>query len=219
MSAEVYRVLDARLPHHAGSSTAGLTAVPVDQIRDPAWLEAQISAAGRLYRCVDRGVLGVLWWYSASSVLLAPTAESWLVTGHALDPAAVHLYLHRDGRLLAARAVATCADPGPRLHKVVDGAVSAVSAATGASARALWAIATDSLANRVLWAGGGPADAVAMAHSVGPDLPVPRFVDVGGRTVVRRASCCLVYETPGADKCVSCPRQLPAERLRRLQAW
>lgn len=99
---------------------------------------------------------------------------------------------------------------------LVETCVAAVAAASGASARALWAIASDSLANRVLWAGGGEAEAVALA--VDDRFPAPRIVEVAGQRVVRRASCCLVYESPGQQKCVSCPRQRPDDRLRRLHA-
>ena len=91
-----------------------------------------------------------------------------------------------------------------------------LASASGASPRALWAIATDSLANRVLWAGGAESVARMVAAAVGPELPVPRYVEVSGRLVVRRASCCLIYQAPGMEKCTSCPRQTPAERLRRL---
>ncbi|SDC65037.1 (2Fe-2S)-binding protein [Actinokineospora iranica] len=212
----VYRLLDARLPHHAGASTAGLAPTSVDALGDRRWLAAQIAAAGRLYRCGDQTVLGVLWWYSASSVLVAPTVESLLVTGFALDPARVRLYLHPDGRLLAARSDAVCPAPGPALRAVLSAAIDCVSELTGARGRALWAVAGDSLSNRVLWAGGSPADAVELAAAIGP-MPVPRFVSVGGRNVVRRASCCLIYAATGAEKCVSCPRQPPAERMRRLR--
>jgi len=192
--------------------------VPVAAIQDPEWLAAQLAAASARFRTTDAVVTGVLWWYSASSVLLGPPVESLLGSGRALDPAEVTLYLHPDGRLLDARGSAECADPGPRLRRVLADAITAVADHSSASPRALWAIATDSLANRVLWAGGGPDDAIALAGAVGPELPTPRFVDVGGRTVVRRASCCLVYETPGADKCVSCPRQTPEVRLRRIES-
>lgn len=215
-AAAVYRLLDARLPHHAGAGLAGLRPAPVSALRDGSWLDARIDAAARLHRHGDRRTLGVLWWYSASSVLLAPTVESVVAVGLALDPAAVTLHLHPDGRVLGARADAVCADPGPRLREVLATSIGCVADRTGARPRALWAIATDSLANRVLWAGGSAAHAEALAASVGPDLPVPRYQRVGGRTIVRRASCCLVYLATGGEKCVSCPRQTPAERVRRL---
>ncbi|GLZ43009.1 (2Fe-2S)-binding protein [Actinokineospora sp. NBRC 105648] len=213
----VYRLLTARLPHHAGTGTSGLVPAPVAAIADPVWLAAQLAASGRLYRFGDRPVLGVLWWYSASSVLLAPTVESLVVTGVALDPTRVTLHLHPDGRLLAATSDAISASPVDALWTALDSAITAVAEVSGARARTLWAIAADSLANRVLWAGGRPEFAVALGGQV-KDLPTPRFVSVNGRDYVRRGSCCLVFEATGGDKCVSCPRQRPEERMRRLRA-
>jgi hypothetical protein len=191
----------------------GLLAVPATAITDPAWLTEQLAATGRRYRLHRAASVGVLWWYSASSVLLGPPAES-------LDPAldAVTLFLHPDGRVLDARssnAVAAGA-LGERLRGALSTAISAVSSASGASVPTLRAIATDSLANRVLWAGGSPDVAVDLAASVG-FLPAPRYVSVGGTRVVRRASCCLIYLAPGQQKCVSCPRQHPDDRDRRLR--
>jgi hypothetical protein len=127
------------------------------------------------------------------------------------------LFLHPDGRVLDARAsesVPREAAPG-RVADLVETCVSAVTTASGAATRALWAIATDSLANRVLWAGGTDADAVALAAD--ERFPAPRYVEVAGQRVVRRVSCCLVYEAPGQQKCLSCPRQRPDDRLRRLR--
>jgi hypothetical protein len=128
------------------------------------------------------------------------------------------LTLHPDGRLLEARASrSTPRDEAPALVAgLVATCVAAVAASSGAAPRALWAIASDSLANRVLWAGGGAAEAEALAAD--ERFPRPRYVEVAGQRVVRRVSCCLVYESPGQQKCVSCPRQLPDDRLRRLRA-
>ena len=101
-------------------------------------------------------------------------------------------------------------------RETLSACVGAVSRGTGAPVRTLWAIATDSLANRVLWAGGSPSVAEKLALAVGPLLPMPRYVEVSGRLVVRRASCCLIYQAPRQAMCVSCPRQTPEERRRRL---
>ncbi|MGH3759603.1 (2Fe-2S)-binding protein [Actinophytocola sp.] len=189
-------------------------------VTDPTWLAAQLAATARRYRLDRPASVGVLWWYSASSVLLGPPAESLVRGGPVADPAlaAVTLFLHPDGRVLDARSSAAVpADAlGERLAGALSAAVTAVAAGSGAPEPALWAVATDSLANRVLWAGGSEAAAVALAASAGP-MPVPRYVSVGGTRVVRRASCCLIYEAPGERKCVSCPRQHPDERYRRLR--
>ena len=223
--------------------------MPAVAITDRRWLVAQIEAAARRYRYYRPAGLGVLWWYSASSVLLGPPVESLLHTGIATDPGldTMTLYLHADGRLLDARSDSllgnditadnTADNPddnttdntagntefaqlGRRLARTLDTAINSVAGCTGAPVRALWAIATDSLANRVLWAGGDPAAARRLANTInmaGPVLPMPRFLEVSGRTIVRRASCCLIYEAPGQVKCVSCPRQRPDDRLRRLR--
>jgi hypothetical protein len=158
----------------------------------------------------------VLWWYSASSVLLGPPVETF-VLGGPVAAGAMTLFLHPDGRVLDSRA----SESVPRetasewVADLVATCVDAVAGASGASPRALWAIASDSLANRVLWAGGEAADAVALAAD--ERFPAPRYVEVAGQRVVRRASCCLVYEAPGQQKCLSCPRQRPDDRLRRLR--
>jgi hypothetical protein len=191
-------------------------------ITDPVWLGAQLSATARRYRLDRRPTIGVLWWYSASSVLLGPVVESLVRTGVALDPSlsCLTMVVEPDGRLLDARSGSVLDNDklGPALAETVAAGVRAVSVASGAPGRALWAIATDSLANRVLWAGGTADVAVELAAAVGPELPAPRFVSVGGRLVVRRASCCLIYEAPGQAKCTSCPRQTPEERHRRLSS-
>ncbi|HEX6358275.1 (2Fe-2S)-binding protein [Actinophytocola sp.] len=162
----------------------------------------------------------MLWWYSASSVLLGPTAESYVRGGPVADPALgeMTLSLHPDGRVLDARSGATVdrAMAPELVADLVATCVSAVATASGASSRALWAVATDSLANRVLWAGGSAAHAQALAAD--ERFPTPRYVEVSGQRVVRRTSCCLIYEAPGQQKCVSCPRQTPDDRLRRLRA-
>jgi hypothetical protein len=187
--------------------------VPAAAIADPAWLGEQLRLCARRFG-VGARTAGVLWWYSASSVLLGPTAETYVRGGRVADPAlgSLTLFVHPDGRVLDVRAAATVArsDASARVADLVETCVAAV-----ALSRALWAIASDSLANRVLWAGGGEAEAVALAAD--ERFPAPRFVEVGGQFVVRRASCCLVYESPGQPKCVSCPRQRPDDRLRRLR--
>jgi hypothetical protein len=169
---------------------------------------------------VDARTAGVLWWYSASSVLLGPTASSYVPGGPVAAPelAAMTLVIHPDGRLLDARAAAVVprSEAPAGVGDLVATCVAAVAPASGAAPRTLWAIAVDSLANRVLWAGGGEAEAVALAAD--ERFPRPRFVEVAGQRVVRRSSCCLVYESPGQQKCVSCPRQRPDDRLRRLRA-
>ena len=192
--------------------------MPATAVTDQEWLDGALAATTSRFRLADAATSGVLWWYSASSVLLGPVAETYVRGGRVADPAlgATTLFVHPDGRVLDARSSGTVdrAAAPAAVAATVATCVSSVATASGASTRALWAIATDSLANRVLWAGGA-AEAAELACD--ERFPVPRFVEIGSRTVVRRASCCLVYESPGQQKCVSCPRQTPDDRLRRLR--
>ncbi|MFI7676538.1 (2Fe-2S)-binding protein [Actinophytocola sp. NPDC049390] len=194
--------------------------MPAVAVTDPAWLADALAATASRFALTDSATTGVLWWYSASSVLLGPVAGTYVAGGRVADPAlaSMTLFPHPDGRLLDARSSSTVdrAEAPARTAAVVATCVDAVAAASGASTRALWAIATDSLANRVLWAGGTAAHAVELAAD--DRFPVPRYVTVDGQPAVRRASCCLVYESPGQRKCVSCPRQRPDDRVRRMRA-
>jgi hypothetical protein len=194
-------------------------------LADAEWVRARIGGAAKLYGCVAPEVLGTIWWYSLSSVLVAPALEGW-VAGKPVDPAltATELDLLADGRFLGARSTRPLAGGLPELGAAfadaLGTAIATVSAVTGARARALGAIATDSIGNRLLWT-PDPERAMALAvplvAAIGLDLPKPRFVRVGRTPAVRRASCCLIYEA-GNPKCVSCPRQTPSEREARLRA-
>ncbi|MET0136546.1 MAG: (2Fe-2S)-binding protein [Kibdelosporangium sp.] len=184
--------------------------ISASAITDPDWLRAQLAISRRRYQLADQRALGVLWWYSASSVLLGPALSG-------LDPAlsAVTLVLQPDGRVLDARSAPFDGDIAARVRGMLSASIDAVAAVSGARVRQLWAITTDSLANRLLWA-GQTARAESLAAEIGPELPRPRYVRVGGRQFVRRGSCCLIYQATETPKCLSCPRQTPEERHARL---
>ena len=195
------------------------------RLADPEWVRARVGGAAKLYGCARPEVLGTIWWYSLSSVLVAPAIEG-LVAGRPADPSldAVELDLVADGRFLGARSTRPLSGGLPELGAALAGtietAITTIAAVSGARERALGAIATDSVANRLLWT-PDPERGITLAEpliaAIGLDLPKPRFVRVGRTPAVRRASCCLIYEA-GNPKCVSCPRQAPAEREARLRA-
>ncbi|MGW4523130.1 (2Fe-2S)-binding protein [Amycolatopsis sp. NPDC004378] len=226
---------------------------PATLLADAEWVRARIGGAAKLYGCAPPEVLGTIWWYSLSSVLVAPAVESLVAAAPALtgggftppgepppdaaapapsdlaalaDPSldAMELDLVADGRFLGARSTRRLSGGLPELAaafgKALGAAITTIAAVTGARERALGAIATDSIGNRLLWT-PDPERAMALAEplvaAIGLGLPKPRFVHVGRTPAVRRASCCLIYEV-GNPKCVSCPRQTPAEREARLRA-
>ena len=192
---------------------------------DGAWVRARVGGAAKLYGCARPEVLGTIWWYSLSSVLVAPSVES-LLTGPLADPSldALTIDMVEDGRFRgvhSSRQLEGGLDElGAAFGKTLGTAISTIAEATGAHARALGAIATDSIGNRLLWT-SDPERAMALAEplvaSIGLGMPRPRFVRVGQTPAVKRASCCLIYEV-GNPKCVSCPRQTPSEREARLRA-
>jgi ferric iron reductase protein FhuF len=224
----VYAQACAAVPELAGFLAGGSVGGAV--LADPRWLAQRLTQAGARWSLEDRRVVATIWWYSASSTLLAPPVVTLAVAGRAADPGLADLTVHvrPDSYLGAARARALLdggpAELGEAIRAAFDPIIAGLAQASGAAVRPLWAIATDSLATWALRAGTATGTVEktaelsrAVARGVGPVMPLPRYVDVApSRRYVRRASCCLIYAVPGCDKCTACPRQTPAERLRRL---
>lgn len=216
-------------------------ALPVsfERVGDGTWLDGQIAMQARRWPTVDARVRATLWWYSVSQVFVTPALASLFVTGHALSPRPSDVELHSSpvGQILTARSCAVLdGDPveaaAAALRESLDFAIPQVARAGAGREPPLWAIAADSLANRLLWLGRARNEvdrAIALtatlAGLIGSPLPAPRYVEVarhapraGRARFVRRASCCLVYLEPGETKCASCPRQTPAQRSAQLSA-
>ncbi|MGY1600712.1 (2Fe-2S)-binding protein [Geodermatophilus sp. SYSU D00815] len=213
----------ARLPGAAALGLVappGAEAVPATRLADPAWTVRLLARRARTQGTADRRLLATVWWYSASAVLLTPPLAG-LLTGRPLSGRleGTTLHLLPGGLPVAAVATAPAADPAGELRGALAAAVAAVAEAGGVRERPLWAIATDSIANRLLALGRAVGDVAAatalagpLAAAVGPPLPVPRYVDVAGVRFARRVSCCLLYRVPHEPMCTSCPRRPPAER-------
>jgi ferric iron reductase protein FhuF len=200
---------------------ASAASVPAVRLADPEWTAELLARRAPAQGITDPRVLATLWWYSASSVLLTP-ALAGLVTGIPLSARLPDLAVSVLPGLLPIAAVATgpgSGDLAADLRVSLEAVVAAVAEAGRMRERPLWAIATDSLANRLLALGRALGDvpratglAAPLAASVGPALPAPRYVDVAGARFTRRASCCLVYRLPHEPMCTSCPHRPPAER-------
>jgi ferric iron reductase protein FhuF len=205
---------------------AGAPTVAAVRLADPAWTAELLARRAGALGTADPRVLATLWWYSVSSVLLTPPLAG-LVTGIPLSARLPELTVSVLPGFLPAAAVAAGAGSGDLpadLRDSLAAVVAAVAEAGRMRERPLWAIATDSLANRLLVLGEAVGDvarttalAAPLAAAVGPPLPVPRYEDVAGSRFVRRASCCLVDRTRGMPTCTSCPRRPPAERRRLLE--
>lgn len=216
-------------------------------LADGDWLEDQLARTARRWRTRDTRVAGTLWWYSATTALLAPPLVTGFVAGRAADPgpAGIVLYAEETGRLAAVRPtrLQTRGEAAaPALRHLLDVCIGTLVSVTGMRPRPLWSVAGDALANVLLRTGresGRCGEATARADSlaaaIGDPLPRPRWCDVpvpdGGdglfpappptaasvERFVRRGSCCLIYEAEGEEKCLSCPRRSPADRAVRLE--
>jgi hypothetical protein len=215
----------ARIPAAAALGLVlppGAALVPATALADPAWT-ADVLA--RRQPTGDLRVRATVWWYSASTVLVTP-ALAGLITGRPLSARLEDtvVALLPGGHPCAAESRAPTGDPAGDLRETLTAVVEAVAVAGRMRRRPLWAIATDSLANQLLALGRALGDvpavtalAAPLAAAIGPPLPVPRYVDVGGARFTRRASCCLLVEVPGQAMCTSCPRRPPDERTALLE--
>lgn len=203
--------------------------VPADRITDPDWLAGEVAAGAARWATGDIRLLATLWWYGASIVLVTPSLVSWVRTGTARSPRLGDLVLHRvpgglDGADSTADLGSDLTELGVELRRSLGVAVDGLARLTGRGPAPLWALATDAVAGRLLWAGeatgrvdAATAAAVPLVAAMGADLPPPRYVDVLHRRFVQRVSCCQVYRVPGGPLCVSCPRRSPADRAALLR--
>ena len=213
----------ARIP---GAAALGLLAppsaevVPATLLADPSWTASLLASRAPRQGTDDRRVLATVWWYSSSTVLLTPSLAG-LVTGTSLSARLedTSVSMLSGGLPVAAVATAPSRDLASELRNSLAAVIAAIAEAGRMRERPLWAIATDSLANRLLALGRALGDvptatahAASLAAAVGGPLPVPRYVDVAGARFTRRASCCLLYRLPFEPMCTSCPRRPPAER-------
>ncbi|WP_280423179.1 (2Fe-2S)-binding protein [Nocardia carnea] len=216
-------------------------AAPGEMLADESWLAARIAELNASWRTDSMRVGATLWWCMTASALVEPVVRA-LVRETPIPPPTLdrlELSLRPDGtvektRILDADADAdadaagrteVCAEDSPdfgavpgALRATLSTVIDRIAAVSGVREPALWAVVTDVVAS---WAVDARAPQIGrrLAAEIGPALPAPRFVDIAGRTFVRRASCCLVYEAPGCEKCVSCPKRAPAEREALLEDY
>src|SRR5699024_8691297 len=240
--AERVRIDDADGYGPLGDPAAG-PALTGAMLVDRDWLAGRVADTVVRWDCPDLRTAGTLWWYSASvTVVVAwPAAALTGADGPDMDPQRLRGTLTDYGYLRSLRSDRSVpAADSARSHRELCGEIIAgLAAVSGASERALWAIASDSLAGRVVDAVAAGADrhaATTLTDQIfAAPLIRPRFLDLtaddqglavavpsvvgaplpaGGRRVVRRGSCCLIYQVPGeGDKCRNCPRRTPAEKI------
>lgn len=208
-----------------------VSTVPGRLLADPGWVSARIAEMSRSWGTETPRVGGTLWWCMAASALVEQITRAYAAGAPAPIPALdeLEVRVRPDGgvecvrfRSIAATDTATAdrdtaTAVGAALGETLTAVILQVAAVSGAGVPALWAVVSDAIGNRAIDA-GAQSVATQLAAEVGGRLPTPRFVTVGGRTFVKRISCCLVYEVPGSEMCTSCPKRPPGERLALLAA-
>src|SRR4051812_32853829 len=214
--------------------------MPARELTDGTRLADVLAEHAGAYPGASGPVILALWWYLASAVLVGPPAAGALL-GVPLSGALDDLELHLGPVGMPAAAVSSAIgppDPGPALGAALATLVDTGCSVGGLRPRPLWALAIDSLADRLLTFGraiGGVPRASALATeltiSTGAPVPPPRFFDVttdagtddrrSARRTARfliRTSCCLLHRIPTGDLCTACPRRTPELRRHMLTA-
>ncbi|MEU5758222.1 (2Fe-2S)-binding protein [Nocardia sp. NPDC047648] len=197
-----------------------MTTVPGRVLTEPEWLAARIAEMGHSWGTTSPRIAGTLWWCMVASALVEQLARAYADDQDAPVPALDRLEceVRPDGGVervrVPAHAVASVSG-ATALRDTLGVVIPPVAEVSGAGVPALWAIAADAIGNRALDA-GSPEAGARLAADIAGKLPVPRFVEIGGRTFVRRISCCLVFEVPGCQMCTSCPKRPAAERTALL---
>ncbi|WP_146128829.1 (2Fe-2S)-binding protein [Corynebacterium sp. 13CS0277] len=146
--------------------------------------------------CAASGLRPAPLWAVLGDSLIAHAADSG---NESFDP--------QRGYLVAQALYAGMADvmPRPRFEVVRDGQLLALAAPsadddTAAGEDAGVPAATNAARVMASVSGGGGID---------PD----------DHLFARRASCCMIYHSPTAEKCTSCPKHTPQERSQRLLSY
>ncbi|MFE7746258.1 (2Fe-2S)-binding protein [Nocardia sp. NPDC057455] len=197
-----------------------MTTVAGRMLTQPEWLAARIAEMGHSWGTTSLRIAGTLWWCMVASALVEQLARAYADDTDAPAPALDRLEceVRPDGGVERVRVQAndTSSTGGATaLHATLGVVIPPVAEVSGAGVSALWAITADAIGNRALDA-GSPEAGARLAADIAGRLPVPRFVEIGGRTFVRRISCCLVFEVPGCQMCTSCPKRPAAERTALL---
>lgn len=201
----------------SGDEVSSSDTVPGRTLTEPDWLSARIAEMGESWGTSSPRIAGTLWWCMVASALVDQIATAYARRETAPVAALDRLdcEVRPDGgvdrvHIMAAPDDATLAC-ATALRETLATIIGPVAAVSGAGVPALWAIVADAMGNRALDA-GDPAAGSRLAAEIGGKLPMPRFLEINGRTFVRRISCCLVFEVPGCEMCTSCPKRPSAER-------
>lgn len=198
------------------------------------WVAESVRAGREQFQLPDKQ-LAQLWWYSFCNGVITPAVH--MMVGYEAIPAfnLSEGSLRNQGFWCGYRTEQAAGSPreaGAQLATAVAPLIDALCQEFGLRPSPLWALTADGLRQSALEAGNDNFDPVLGAEVAqelveglgkGPVIGLQAVVDgaimefapeFGDDCFVfaRRASCCMVYRSPGSGLCTSCPKRPDARR-------
>ncbi|MEJ5998616.1 (2Fe-2S)-binding protein [Corynebacterium sp. H130] len=204
------------------------------------WVAEVVRSGESEFRMGEKP-LAQLWWFCFGNSVIAPSVH--LMVGYEAVPSFDFSQgqLRNEGFWCGFHtdvAASSPRDAGAQLAESVAPLIDVLCSEFSLRPAPLWAITADALRQTALEAGNNnfdPALGVEVGEELvaglgaGPDVPIRAVVDgaicdfepeLGDDCFVfaRRASCCMIYRTPGSGLCTSCPKRPDARRERDMIA-
>lgn len=215
----VWAQLLAQYPRFADTLVprAGSQTISVDDLAAPDTVRAAIAAGQRIFQLQEQKHAGQLWFYTLCNALVAPSVTVMIEFDEVPSLDVHEGELHRVDDFWfgfstpARREFGDYRGDGEAFGASISGVIDTLCAVTDLRPAPLWAVASDCLAMAAIQAGEEAFEeelAVTVATELVDGLrthhttPNVRFDDAGR---LRRASCCMIFHSPNAGMCLSCP--------------
>lgn len=222
MKLSIWNRVLAQYPRFADTLVSGpeARAITPVELAEASTIARAIAAGQRIFSLEREKHAGQLWFHSLCNALVAPavTAMVEFDTVPSLDLSAGSLHAVDDFWFgFTTEAVLgdeEWAAAGEQFGRSIRPVVETLCAGTDLRPAPLWAVAADALGLAASQAGveafeeeHARAVAVGLIEGLGrlSTVPPPRF---GDDNFLRRASCCMIFHSPNADFCLSCPQQV-----------
>ncbi|WP_080795540.1 (2Fe-2S)-binding protein [Corynebacterium pacaense] len=218
----VFAQLLAQYPRFADTLVPRADSQPIDleTLSEPSTVIAAIGAGQRIFQLRQPKHAGQLWFYSLCNALVAPSVTVMVEFDEVPSLDIGEGMLHRVDDFwfgfstTARRSPGDYRGSGMAFGASMSGVVDTLCALTDLRPAPLWAVAADCLAMAAVQA-GEEAFEEDLAATVATELvdglntrhtaPAVRF-DASGH--LRRASCCMIFHSPSAGMCLSCPAKV-----------
>ncbi|MDO4762208.1 MAG: (2Fe-2S)-binding protein [Corynebacterium sp.] len=218
------------------------------QLCTPETLGKAFHASQDLFDMPDIGHAAQVWLFSLMGSVASPSVAAMVLTDSIPDLGwGSGLLFSRDdqGYWFGFRPHALAADYETSAHNVgmsLAPVIESICTLTGIRPAPLWAVAADGLIQPAIGAGNEDFEQLkaldvatrlhaGLQQATSIKLPAPRFDQIVDGEIVpiaageepdyviaHRASCCMIYHSPSAEFCTSCPRQPKEKRYAGLIA-